>query len=112
MDIVARSETAYSEEFPIKPHEPVVMEISVGDGSGVYSAGDSRGTTEVTGCAALARIGDAGHDTIQTVVLEHGPVASELFSEEESGVAVSYTHLRAHETDSYLVCRLLLEKKK
>src|SRR5665647_111126 len=24
----------------------------------------------------------------------------------------SYTHLRAHETDSYLVCRLLLEKKK
>src|SRR5680860_1551665 len=26
-------------------------------------------------------------------------------------VSVSYTHLRAHETDSYLVCRLLLEKK-
>src|SRR5664279_1861529 len=26
--------------------------------------------------------------------------------------AVSYTHLRAHETDSNLVCRLLLEKKK
>src|SRR5665647_3901181 len=26
-------------------------------------------------------------------------------------IAVSYTHLRAHETDSYLVCRLLLEKK-
>ena len=28
-----------------------------------------------------------------------------------AGYAVSYTHLRAHETDSYLVCRLLLEKK-
>ena len=25
--------------------------------------------------------------------------------------AVSYTHLRAHETDSYLVCRLLLERR-
>ena len=25
--------------------------------------------------------------------------------------AVSYTHLRAHETGAYLVCRLLLEKK-
>ena len=25
--------------------------------------------------------------------------------------AVSYTHLRAHETLRYLVCRLLLEKK-
>ena len=31
---------------------------------------------------------------------------------EDSPNAVSYTHLRAHETDSYLVCRLLLEKKK
>src|SRR5680860_1235153 len=30
----------------------------------------------------------------------------------EDYAAVSYTHLRAHETDSYLVCRLLLEKKK
>src|SRR5665647_3658046 len=30
----------------------------------------------------------------------------------DSSGAVSYTHLRAHETDSYLVCRLLLEKKK
>src|SRR5665647_2930590 len=29
----------------------------------------------------------------------------------EVRAAVSYTHLRAHETDSYLVCRLLLEKK-
>jgi len=27
-------------------------------------------------------------------------------------VPVSYTHLRAHETLRYLVCRLLLEKKK
>ena len=29
----------------------------------------------------------------------------------EISTPVSYTHLRAHETDSYLVCRLLLEKK-
>src|SRR5680860_1612841 len=29
-----------------------------------------------------------------------------------TNISVSYTHLRAHETDSYLVCRLLLEKKK
>src|SRR5664279_4598025 len=28
----------------------------------------------------------------------------------DESIAVSYTHLRAHETDSYLVCRLLLEK--
>ena len=29
-----------------------------------------------------------------------------------AGLAVSYTHLRAHETGRNLVCRLLLEKKK
>ena len=27
-------------------------------------------------------------------------------------IAVSYTHLRAHETPEHLVCRLLLDKKK
>src|SRR5678809_594265 len=30
----------------------------------------------------------------------------------DTTVAVSYTHLRAHETGRNLVCRLLLEKKK
>eukprot|EP00658_Telonema_sp_P-2_P042016 TRINITY_DN30111_c0_g1_i1.p2 TRINITY_DN30111_c0_g1~~TRINITY_DN30111_c0_g1_i1.p2 ORF type:complete len:174 (-),score=35.97 TRINITY_DN30111_c0_g1_i1:71-592(-) len=30
----------------------------------------------------------------------------------ETSQAVSYTHLRAHETPEHLVCRLLLEKKK
>ena len=30
----------------------------------------------------------------------------------DSDIAVSYTHLRAHETVLDLVCRLLLEKKK
>src|SRR5665647_1840883 len=34
-----------------------------------------------------------------------------VFVHKGVGNAVSYTHLRAHETDSYLVCRLLLEKK-
>src|SRR5678815_2715836 len=29
---------------------------------------------------------------------------------EDRGGAVSYTHLRAHETPEHLVCRLLLEK--
>ena len=31
---------------------------------------------------------------------------------EDHPLAVSYTHLRAHETEADLVCRLLLEKKK
>ena len=32
--------------------------------------------------------------------------------DESVSAAVSYTHLRAHETKANLVCRLLLEKKK
>ena len=35
-----------------------------------------------------------------------------VFSVLVAVVAVSYTHLRAHETKANLVCRLLLEKKK
>src|SRR5680860_1811189 len=70
---------------------------------------------------------DAGHtldDRLQparigTVLARHEPVARALEDRESLGLLghhghepVSYTHLRAHETDSYLVCRLLLEKKK
>src|SRR5680860_1886187 len=41
------------------------------------------------------------------------PVSFSIIKNFSSGIiAVSYTHLRAHETDSYLVCRLLLEKNK
>ena len=36
----------------------------------------------------------------------------EIAPEDISDTAVSYTHLRAHETVLDLVCRLLLEKKK
>src|SRR5664279_98064 len=42
--------------------------------------------------------------------LTHG--ASACVAGGVPAITVSYTHLRAHETDSYLVCRLLLEKKK
>ena len=38
--------------------------------------------------------------------------AVRLANDTEYGLAVSYTHLRAHETVLDLVCRLLLEKKK
>ena len=49
-------------------------------------------------------------------IKEHGPVtvlSPEELPEDSSvicvgGIAVSYTHLRAHETLRYLVCRILL----
>src|SRR5665647_234172 len=37
-----------------------------------------------------------------------GPAAVNALEDSLRVAAVSYTHLRAHETDSYLVCRLLL----
>src|SRR5665647_3478546 len=49
----------------------------------------------------------------QGIEFEHGTWKEVLEKSKQTGkpifVAVSYTHLRAHETDSYLVCRLLLE---
>ena len=35
-----------------------------------------------------------------------------IYDSQQKRIAVSYTHLRAHETEADLVCRLLLEKKK
>src|SRR5678816_3261076 len=43
------------------------------------------------------------------MIPNRGPSVAKLGWEE---IAVSYTHLRAHETPEHLVCRLLLEKKK
>src|SRR5665647_1891840 len=59
---------------------------------------------------ALEELHGFTSNAMLAVVLIHiaGVVASSLLHRENP---VSYTHLRAHETDSYLVCRLLLEKK-
>ena len=51
------------------------------------------------------------------VVINMSPTQSDsnadlLIADKIGDVPVSYTHLRAHETDSYIVCRLLLDKKK
>src|SRR5664279_6251299 len=54
-------------------------------------------------------------DTGRVHIRKHGGVPRVLLIDMGQTIQmrpVSYTHLRAHETDSYLVCRLLLEKKK
>ena len=45
-------------------------------------------------------------------VTSTAPLGDEMAQEKAFLEAVSYTHLRAHETVLDLVCRLLLEKKK
>ena len=49
----------------------------------------------------------ATHPNFKVMEVEEAAKAGDVVM-----MPVSYTHLRAHETDSYLVCRLLLEKKK
>eukprot|EP00658_Telonema_sp_P-2_P001486 TRINITY_DN10552_c0_g2_i1.p1 TRINITY_DN10552_c0_g2~~TRINITY_DN10552_c0_g2_i1.p1 ORF type:complete len:123 (+),score=17.81 TRINITY_DN10552_c0_g2_i1:58-426(+) len=46
------------------------------------------------------------------VTQPHNHTITQSHSHPHSHTAVSYTHLRAHETPEHLVCRLLLEKKK
>mgnify|MGYP003376762094 CR=1 FL=1 len=48
----------------------------------------------------------------RTIVSALGPIANGVADALVRRGAVSYTHLRAHETVLDLVCRLLLEKKK
>src|SRR5674536_381160 len=52
---------------------------------------------------------DRGH--VLRAQREHLRAATDAVGQRR-GLAVSYTHLRAHETPEHLVCRLLLEKKK
>src|SRR5665647_442512 len=56
------------------------------------------------------------HGMDKIIVLDlsgHVPHVAHVYAADGAAKeSVSYTHLRAHETDSYLVCRLLLEKKK
>src|SRR5680860_313030 len=59
-----------------------------------------------------AGLKDAGITQNALSLVRDAGLGVEIFSDVKGNptASVSYTHLRAHETDSYLVCRLLLEK--
>src|SRR5664279_6646985 len=77
------------EKYSLKPILPVLEKLL---GKKVLFADDCLGESAVKMSAALK--------PGEILLLENVRFYPE---------AVSYTHLRAHETDSYLVCRLLLE---
>ena len=64
-------------------------------------------------CIRDSHIGVAGGEGAQNHVGQFpGNQIVHLVGTQRGIVAVSYTHLRAHETVLDLVCRLLLDKKK
>ncbi len=52
------------------------------------------------------------YDAVRPITLVHFNLALANVRQETQVAPVPYTPLRAHETLRYLVCRLLLEKKK
>src|SRR5664279_6363612 len=78
---------------------------------------DSCATAELTYAVERGAIGATSNPSIVLEVMKKegdfwAPRVRELADANPTwSEAVSYTHLRAHETDSYLVCRLLLEKQ-
>ena len=75
----------------------------------VKITGADRGTPAeqagLAGATLLSIDGNEINDMLDYEFFSSGPKL-------ELALAVSYTHLRAHETGRNLVCRLLLEKKK
>ena len=61
---------------------------------------------------ALAKAKEKKFDECDQLIEAAAECLKEAHDSQMDVMPVSYTHLRAHETDSYLVCRLLLEKKK
>src|SRR5664279_3860890 len=91
-------------EIP-SPYDGVLLEILIGEGETVPVG------------TPLARIGEAGTHVPAGVAKGPANAAASAAAAPASPVApgavggavpgpVSYTHLRAHETDSYIVCRL------
>ena len=90
------------------------METSVPD---IYAAGDAVQVKHyVTGDDALISLAGPANKQGRIIADNICGGDSRYLGSQGSSVikvfAVSYTHLRAHETSAHLVCRLLLEKKK
>jgi len=79
------------------------------------------GEEAVAGMAIVARITPVAFGVIFALSGAIGPIMGQNYGAGQHGrvggpfrdglISVSYTHLRAHETNANLVCRLLLEKK-
>ena len=74
--------------------------------------GDAASNARLRSAIAAAKAANMPGDTMQKAIQRGTGELPGVSYEEVYYEAVSYTHLRAHETVLDLVCRLLLEKKK
>ena len=93
------------------------LELSALDGTnGFVINGIDRDDDSGVSVSAAGDVNGDGIDDIIIGAIRADPngnnFAGESYVVFGSTTAVSYTHLRAHETSLHLVCRLLLEKKK
>ena len=98
----------YAESAQINGEVKSKGSVKIGQSSVVI--GNIFATSAVIAGAVKGDIDVHGPVILDTSAIVMGNIKSK--SVQINNGAVSYTHLRAHETDSYLVCRLLLEKKK
>src|SRR5674536_370651 len=81
-----------------------------------FWSGSTQGVTDDAGhnlaAASLSSQMAAAGKSWRTYAQDYPAGGCSTGSAYSGGVAVSYTHLRAHETPEHLVCRLLLEKNK
>ena len=81
-------------------------------GATVVSIGTTLPEVMVSTISAVSGHGEIAYgNAIGSVICNAALIAAITVAVRPAKGAVSYTHLRAHETDSYFVCRLLLEKK-
>src|SRR5665811_2632872 len=97
-----------------KNYEIAIISISTSRFMKYGSVKKPEEAEDISGRIIIDLFENAGHKLHSyTLISDEGRVITRSVKEQVNAVnAVSYTHLRAHETVLDLVCRLLLEKKK
>ena len=107
--------TLTSDANPVTDNE-IQFDLGAGEATDILRVLNVNTTTNLSQDAVTLTFGTAGTlalpvGTTATVATDQLTLMNAAINFTTS-IPVSYTHLRAHETLRYLVCRLLLEKKK